>query len=72
MNEELNELIDTVPAIIKASLDKIKAKDKKEYTMDKFINDMCKLWSKLTSEDQNLLSKLISSEDFLKIIKELK
>lgn len=72
MNEELNELVETVPAIIKASLDKIKSKDKKEYTMDKFLNDMCKLWSKLSPDDQNLLSKLIVSEDFSKIIKELK
>ena len=72
MNEEINELVETVPAIIKASLDKIKSKEKKEYTMNKFIDDTCKCWSKLTSEDQSLLSKLIAAEDFLKIIKELK
>jgi hypothetical protein len=31
MNDELNELIETIPEIIKESLKKIKAKDKKEY-----------------------------------------
>lgn len=69
--DELNELRESVPETIKANIAKIKSKDKKEYTMSKFLDDICKSWSKLTPQDQRLLSRF-TAEDFEKIINELK
>lgn len=64
--------IETIPEIIKETLLKIKAKNKKEYTMEKFLEDICKCWSKLSEDDQHLLSKVIASEDFPTILENLK
>lgn len=65
-------LIETIPEIIKETLLKIKAKNKKEYTMEKFLEDVCRCWSKLNDDDQKLLEKVIISEDFPTILENLK
>lgn len=65
-------LIETIPEIIKETLLKIKAKNKKEYTMEKFLEDVCKCWTKLSKADQDILSKIIVSEDFPTILENLK
>lgn len=64
--------IETIPELVKETIQKIKSKEKKEYTLEKFFEDACKNWNKLSSEDKKLFTKLVDTDDFTKIIKEFK
>jgi len=64
--------IETIPEIVKETILKIKTKEKKEYTLEKFFEDACKNWSKLNTEDKKLFSEIVDTGDFTKIIKEFK
>lgn len=64
--------IETISEIVKETILRIKSKEKKEYTVEKFFEDACKNWSKLTEEDKSLFAKLVETNEIIKIIKEFK
>lgn len=64
--------IETIPEIIKDTLQKLKSRSKKEYTLEKFFEDACKNWNKLNTEDKGLFFKLTTTEEIKKLIKEIK